>query len=363
MKKVILLLLLLNFIVVGCQKIEQDPKEENLRVEEKMKNPESEKNMQALITSKQSFHFVVDWLSEEEIVYVQLKDGVYHIVSYNIYTKEQRDLYKESAIVADVLIHPSKEYLLLHTSEDDHSATVKMVDLNGQQIYEVNIESNELDIQWNDLEPRHLLLTAFYEDWTYDHYFYSGFENDLSLIHLPYPFPQWIGEEELIMFQGDETSLLEGKQLEVMNVVTADVRTGIGDVLSYDTYKRSLLAMIKLDDSTARFLLMDEQFDVLYEWESPLVSNYSEWVIPEVFWLSNERLLTYVPSKEGLLDDLTEGFKLVKINRGVEEVLEGQVNMPLRCSSDQTYCLTGPSFNQIKSLSDGKVERWLLFEE
>ena len=33
---------------------------------------------------------------------------------------------------------------------------------------EVSIESSELAIEWNDLDPSLVLLTAFHQDWTYD---------------------------------------------------------------------------------------------------------------------------------------------------------------------------------------------------
>lgn len=363
MKKIIWMITLL-LVVAGCQSHngkDQTTEQTVKKAEEEKVN--DDKKIEALITSRQSFHFIVDWLSDEEIVFVQLKEDTYHIVSYNIHTKEQRQLHQESAVIANVLVHPSKEYLLLHTSEDDHSATVKMIDISGQQIYELNIESKEIDIQWNDLEPRYLMLTAFYEDWTYDQYIYNAYENDLSLSNLDYPFSKWIGEEEIVLFQGNVADSLDGKVLEKMNIVSGERETIAKDILYYDTYKNSLLMMYKEDDSTAHFKVSNQEGNLLLDWKAPLVSNYSEWVIPEVFWLSEEELVTYIPAQDGLLDNLAEGFTLAKIGKEIENIVSGQTNLPLLCSPSNEHCITGPSYAEMLFLSSGEVIEWLQFEE
>lgn len=358
MKKIIITLLLFLLALAGCQPTDRKEEEIDLVAEETF-----DAQVEPLITSKQSFHFIVDWLSEEEIVYVELKDELYHIVAYNIHTREFHTLYKESSIVANVLIHPTKEYILLHTSEDDSSATVKMVDLEGHQVYELNIESNELDIQWNDLDPRYLMLTAFHEDWTYDHYFYNAYENDLSLMTLSYPFAKWLGEEEVVMFSNDAPESLEGKRMEVLNVITKDVHMQKNHILYYDTYQDALLTMEKKNDTTALFKVMNDSLQTVIEWEAPLVSNYSEWVIPEVSWLSGRELITYIPHEGGLLDDLPNGFMLMKIGEHKEHIIDHQMNEALRCSPSKTMCLTGSSFTNIISIDTGQSFQWVLFEE
>lgn len=362
MKRLLLLLSSLLLMIVGCQSNEK--KEEPLQpADELKKQKEHLDQIEPLITSKQSFHFIVDWLSEEEVVFVELRDNIYYVMVYHLYRKELRTLYEESSIIADVYIHPTKEYLLLHTSESDHSATVKMIDREGEQIYELNIESNELEIQWNDLEPRYLMVTAFYEDWSYSPYFYNAYEHKLVSLDLPDPFPKWLGEEEIVIFSEEKMGSLGGNSMKVLNIMTQEERLEKTDILYYDTFASSLLTMKKLDATTAQFDMMNEQLGFHQSWQSPLISNYSEWVIPEVAWLDTTALLTYIPVEAGLLDELSNGFTLNKIDANQQVVADHQMNNTLRCAPNKTACLMGPTYTDIYFLSDGESQEWLRFED
>ena len=68
-------------------------------------------------------------------------------------TGETETLYEEASIIIDVLIHPSKNYLLLHTSDNPTSATVKIISIDGIIQDEIEVASTELAIEWNDLNP------------------------------------------------------------------------------------------------------------------------------------------------------------------------------------------------------------------
>ena len=54
-------------------------------------------------------------------------NGFYKVNSFDFETGKTDTLYEEESIIIDVLIHPSKKYLLLHTSDNSTSATVKIL--------------------------------------------------------------------------------------------------------------------------------------------------------------------------------------------------------------------------------------------
>ena len=101
-------------------------------------------------------------------------------------------------IIVDVLIHPSKEHILLHTSDNPTSATIKMISLEGVIHDEISIASSELAIEWNDLDPTLVLLTAFHQDWTYDVFLYNGKEEEFGLYSIEDPFPKWLGTRKIV---------------------------------------------------------------------------------------------------------------------------------------------------------------------
>ena len=59
-------------------------------------------------------------------------------------TGEIETCIKKSMIIIDAIIHPTKEYLLLHTSNNSTSATVKIISLEGVVQDEISIASSEL---------------------------------------------------------------------------------------------------------------------------------------------------------------------------------------------------------------------------
>ena len=48
------------------------------------------------------------------------------------------------------------------------------------------------------------------------------------------------------------------------------------------------------------------------EWTLPAVSNYSEWVVPEVGWASSNTVFLRAPETGGQLDEITSPFRLIR---------------------------------------------------
>ncbi len=172
-KRILFVLSFATFVLLtGCDKKVSD---EELPVQTK---PDEQKEMKVLEVDPAKFHFVADWLTDSEIVFVEKDNGYYYVKSFNLETAVISTLHEEAAIINDVLIHPSRNFILLHTTDNSTSATIKILSLDGTLHDEVSIESSELAIEWNDLDPSLLLLTAFHQDWSYDVFLYNGNDED-----------------------------------------------------------------------------------------------------------------------------------------------------------------------------------------
>ena len=361
MKKVIAILSVILLILVGCTVKEDDLTK---KTERKLPDVKKEEVIKKLTADLANFHFVADWLTNTEIVFVEKDTGTYFVKSFNIKTGEIKVLYEESSIIIDVFIHPSKEQLLIHTTDNPASGTVKIISLDGVVQHEVSVESAELEIEWNDIDSSLILMTAFYEDWTYDVFLYDGAESDVRLLTLKSPFPKWLGTDEIIMTDISGHAL-DGGELYIYDRLSGQEKSAhINGVIHYDTYQESVLLMQMGEDEKMVYKILDKDQSILSEWQMPAVSNYSEWVIPEIHWVSKDHIVFASAESEGQQDELKEPYKLIQVVEGeqmliAEEVLAG----PLTCSPDGEQCLTGYTFEKLIDIKSKEESLWLLLDE
>ena len=86
------------------------------------------------------------------------------------------------------------------------------------------------------------------------------------------------------------------------------------------------------------------------EWTMPVISNYSEWVIPEIEWGSNETVFLPAPEKGGQLDELQSPYRLIRVIEGRQDVVADDI--AAGCSS--LFTIGAEMFN---GLLRGKPDR------
>ncbi len=320
---------------------------------------------QTMAVDPAQFHFVGDWWSDTEIVFVEKVDGIYYIKTYDIQTGDIQALYAESSLVVDVFVHPSEKLLLVHTAPDTTAATVKIVSVEGRVLDEIAVSSSEIAIEWNDMDSALILLTAFYEDWTFDVFLYDGKKEQFGLTKIQDPFPKWRGTQKIVNEHFAE-HLLEGGELYEYDLVTGEEKPlGLTEVVYFDTYQDHLLTVQILDEHIAHYNIIGESGTASSSWMMPAVSNYSEWVFPEPFWLSETKLLIPATEKGGQLDRLQQSFRIVRIEDGEQEVVgnEGHVTSRLVCSPNGQYCLTGNTLEKLIDVEKEQEMTWLIIPE
>lgn len=311
-----------------------------------------------------TFHFIADWLTDSKIAYVEKNQGIYTVNSFDLKTGETDTLYEDDAMIIDVLIHPSKKHILLHTSNNPTSANVKIISTDGLVEEEVEVASTELAIEWNDIDPSLILLTAFHQDWTFDLFMYNGNKDFFSLLEIDDPFPKWFGTDSIAIGQVDD-HLLDGGDVLTYTPSDGQWRNfGLEGVVYFDTYKDTILTVQINADMEADYSLMGLDGTLRSEWTMPAISNYSEWVIPEVEWTSGDDLFMATADEGGLLDELDTPYRLVRINEAVQTVVaDGIEAVPPRCSPSGQLCITGFSSETLIDVDSGKLRNWLTFHD
>ncbi|WP_342511356.1 hypothetical protein MKY34_13350 [Sporosarcina sp. FSL K6-1522] len=330
------------------------------------KNDQDRKNVtqQLLKADPATFHFVADWLTDSTIAYVEKSDGRYKVNSFDLETGKTMMLYEDSSMIIDVLIHPLREYMLIHTSDDPTAATVKLMTIDGVVQDELTVASTELAIEWNDLDPQLILLTGFQPDWTFDVFLYDGHKEQFGLLTMEEPFPKWFGTEKVVLGRVAEHAL-DGAELLTYELATEQWSLlDVGNAIYFDTYEDVILIASLGDENTAKYTIRGQDGEIRSEWQMPAISNYSEWIHPDIEWISKDVIVLAAPDEGGQLDELASPYRLIRVTEGRQEVVtEEVIQSSLRCSPAGKYCLTGYSLETLIDVETKKEIPWLTFPE
>ncbi|MFD1926566.1 hypothetical protein ACFSFY_00565 [Sporosarcina siberiensis] len=356
-------------IVTGCSKkngnTEKIP-EKTAPIEEEESITVEESVVHTLTSDQGKFHFIADWLTDTSILFVEKDQNKYFLKIFDFETGDIAILFEDTSVIADVKIHPSKELILLHTSNNPTSATIKILGLDGILKDEITVESSELSIEWNDLDPSLILLTAFHQDWTYDVFLYDGksLDNGFGLIDIGNPFPKWAGKGSILTNSLDEHPL-DGGSLNIYDLATDKwIASELTDIVYVDTYEESILVVRIEDNETAHYSITNLDGTVTADWQMPAVSNYSEWIIPEINWVTGNTVILATHDLGGQLDVLDEPYRLTRVSDGQQKLLEGNVTPSLlRCSASGERCLTGYSAEILINTVTGEEKVWLKLTE
>lgn len=364
MKKMIPLFTVILFFISACSE-QKDPPTLQPDIEEPSDIAEEqiEPTPHVFKADPSKFHFIADWLNDTQILYVEKNDGIYKVNYFDIETGESGMVYEDESIIIDVLIHPSQEYILVHTSDQANSAVVKMIRMDGTVQHQVEIDSTELAIEWNRENPDKILFTAFQEDWSFDLFVFDGLDDSLTIVELEDPFPKWAGENK-IMSMVLQDHPLDGGELQIFQIRTGEVEmTGIENVIYFDVYNDSIVTVQSIDTNAFSYSVRKLDGTVIFGWTLPAVSNYSEWVVPTIEWLDRNRMIVTGAEKSGQLDEMKAGFNLYQFVEGKPELLIKELDAgTLKCSPSGLYCLSGYTSDELIDLDAKEKHKWIEFE-
>ncbi|WP_040758118.1 hypothetical protein [Sporosarcina newyorkensis] len=344
MKQTIVMILLALFLV-GCEQneIEKTEEKDPLVVDEEVLS------VKTLKTSEENLRFVAGWLDDMNIAYVDHHDAEDRLQVFNLKTGEIHTIYTDASIISEVLIHRSKKQLLVKTSDTSTEANMTVIDTEGQVLDELTVESSELEIQWNDAEASKLLISAFREDWSYQVFLYDMNEKSLEPIELTDPFPQWMGEDQLVY--------LEGSTIVKESLQTSERSELVSEVNSFHASSEQLVVEIP-DEEQTRFTVLDANGEEKHTWQA----EHSSETIEDVEFIDDDNIIM----STNLSSDNQEGMSTMvqvidgeAIKRYDPEVEGGLLN----CSPDGGACLVGYRMDTLIDLQTGKTTQWLQVDE
>ena len=100
------------------------------------------------------------------------------------------------------------------------------------------------------------------------------------------------------------------------------------------------------------------------EWTMPAVSNYSEWVFPEISWVSDNDVFLPSPEEGGQLDDLYGPYHLTRVIDGQQKVHAEEITASLlRCSPSGERCLTGYAAEKMIDIKTNEEVIWIQYSK
>jgi len=325
-------------LLIGCTQT-KDAKTEMQTTENEV--PLEAQDLKILTTTKDEIRFVVGWLNETTIMYVDHHAADDRLQSFELKTGEIHTIFTSSSIISEVKIHSSVPQLLVKTAKDSTEAIIHILDHDGNALNEVSVESSELEIQWNDIDASQILITAFAEDWSYDIIRYDANDDTLVAVELADPFPGWLGTEELVYME--ETDLLK-----------ESLSTGEKTVLAKDVnqfYSAGGRVLIEtFDGEHIRYFVLDTVGEEMNTW----LAEDDSFMMDQVVFMDENTLMMTVTNQTEMMPT---SF-LVEIQDGKEvkrqELSEGG---SLDCKGNR--CLTGYNLDTWIDVETGEAVKWL----
>ncbi|PID22974.1 hypothetical protein CSV61_00520 [Sporosarcina sp. P3] len=297
--------------------------------------------VETLTASQDEIRFVVGWLNETEILFVDNKDTEDRLLSFDLQTGDIHTIFSTSATISEVQVHPSASQLLVKTADDSTEAILHILDHAGTPLNEVSVASSELEIRWNGSDASQILITAFSDDWSYEILCYDATDDTLVAVELPDPFPHWLGTEELVFIEDADVlkqSLITGEKTLLAN--NANQLYSATDQVLIESFEGEQI----------RYAIVNSAGEEKNSW---LVENDGFVMDRAVLLNDNTWMMTVTNQTEMMPTSF-----LVKIEEGKEvmrqELPEGGT---LDCEGDK--CLTGYSLDTWIDIETGETVKWL----
>ncbi|GKV64606.1 MULTISPECIES: hypothetical protein [unclassified Sporosarcina] len=339
MKRTILMISLSLFLV-GCEQTETERHVEpdNPGIVKEVFTPK------ILPRAEGEIRFVAGWWDEEQILYIDHQEGLDRLRSFNIATGSVHTMFTDQAAISEVLIHPSKEQVLIKTANHATEANIAILDKDMTILDEVTVESSELELQWNAVDSNQLLISAFQEDWSFQVMHYDINERKIQPIEVDNPFPKWLGKDQIVYLDDSELikETFEKKEKEVLAADTVELHNSAGQLL-----------VESAGEDHKEYAVLDSDGEEKYSWQAETSSE----TIEDVEFIDEDNII--MSTREEISDDDQSALFIHRQEgqevKRYETAVEGGM---IDCSPDGNSCLVGYSLDTILQLDTGETMKW-----
>lgn len=364
MTRCLIYIMMLLMIVSGCHpKTPHDVSEPPNVTKTEQEKPLTLEEVSRLSISRENFDRVVGWVTNEEILYVTRQQSQSSLRIYHTETGESKEITEILEPIIEVRIHPDLTKLAVVTSSNSLSATIHIFSVVGEKIDELTIESSEMYWDWDSSHNDQLFFSAFYEDWTFDSFVYSSKTKEINRIETTDPFGKWGYDSTIQMINWQENDALSGGSLREVNSKTMSFQDSKDTTIIYVESNRETNLTVRISEDQQKFLytvtnIKDEK-SVMFE--MPAISNYSQWVVPEVEWLDDGTIVTFEAKESGLMDTIPNDFILVQLNHedNVKTSIWEGLYEPFTCTPSGNLCLVGVELEGMLEVGSNEMKPWI----
>lgn len=360
MKKGMVYLSVICSLLIGCQP-SQKPKEvvDSPPISEGVvkENPVPYEidEIKQIETPFESFSAVVDWLDDETVLYIMESSGKYEIHTFNIRSGESTLFYTSDSPIMTVEANSTNELFVIQTAPSFTEGHISVVDASGNLVTHWEFPgSQELVYSWNPYTNKHIAVSSFHEDWTFEGYLLDVSTNEMTKKNFSNPFVQWLGESKVgyINWDQDEPSLTA--PLLAYDVLTDKTELLMENVIMFTSLSDLVVTMTTNmeNELLAQYNFLDTiNFRNVHQFQAPLLSMYSNYVTPFYeYFSSTNQFYTFIPTSGGTVEGLSDSFQFISFHaeKGEKEVLlEKLENKPIKISPNGLFCLYGYQLEQL----------------
>ncbi len=363
MKKIAFLLLISAVFLAACQQQNLNSKDEQKQSEKKsIETVKTISNVVPYRLKTDELHSVVGFLSEIEVLFIKQDQKGEHLVRYNLLTGKKKTIYSTNDDIIQAFIHPSMKQILIQTASNEKKAKVTILSVEGKPLHHFEVTSSELSIVWNPNNVDLLAFASFSDNFSYKSYVFESKKEQLHEFQSENPFWVWLTDDTLWMNRMSNNPLNGGTLSKVDWRNNKETPLSNHQVVYMNSYKQSTL-IVSMDFKREEFQYVLQKGTQKQVWETPAVTNFSQWFVPEVQWLDDQSIITLLPTKSGKIDEEENPFQLVHTSiHGVQQIGEMKNYEPIVCSSKGSVCLTGYNYEKVFTTKKFKVKDWLLLQ-
>ncbi|AZU63314.1 hypothetical protein [Neobacillus mesonae] len=311
--------------------------------------------------SEGEFYKIAGWLSDTEILYITNLQQASNVYRYDLISGKSELIYRSDHPIVTIQLSPTKKYLLVHSAPSSYEGEVTILDTKGNAKLKKSIASYDLVFEWNPYNESEILVSKFNEDWSFQIMLIDIKKSTTTDIPLPQPFIKWLTAKQIAFINWDHEQPALAAPLIKKDLANGNQTNLFQDVIQFTAF-RDLLMTVTINEqesSKANYSFYENGMKKLWEFTTPQLSNYSDWLMP--FFDYNDatgQFITLQPLSSGEADSYDEGFNLMEYDIKTQKqrkILEGLDNEPIAISPSGKSLLYGNSFEKIINLQEKKI--------
>lgn len=317
--------------------------------------------IQPIQPGDEEFQKSAGWLTNGSILYITNKGEGSSIYTYILGSGKSKLIYESGMPIVNAEISPDRKRIMVHKAESNQGV-LTIIDLDGKEEFSANIESYELNFEWNAYNQDLIAVSAFDENWDFKTYLLDLDQKKLIEQDIPEPFIRWVSDHEYAYQEWQEETMSLQAPIMIRPISGNKSVKKFEDVYQFDSLGKHFLTVAVKDKNgqySAQYTLYSSGLTPAGSLDAPILTSFSGWLVPFYDLMDDGKEFFYLrPLHDGEADIYEDGFELVRYNlpkQNEEVILDGLNNEYISCSPSGTMCLYGFQLEKVINIATRKV--------